>query len=383
MKTIRYISLLMLLTVACSEQKKHASDETDVISPSAENTVVLNPEQVSAINIKTGHIAKINMKNVIKANGYFDVPPQNNAVVSPMISGYVRQINFLIGDNVKKGQVLAELESMEFIDIQQQYVETNARLAFLKEEYDRQIMLQENDAVSRKQFLTVEADYKTTLSTFDGLKSKLSLIGVNFQTLGDGKIEPRFSLRSPINGSVKKMNTVVGRFAAPSEELYEIVDTDHLHIELSVYEKDVLKVKKGQKVWFKVPSQAAAIYEGEVFLVGQDLSEDKRAINVHVHIHENSADFTVGMYANASIEVEDNQSYTLPVTAIVTEGANKYLFQKEIPSGGGITFKKVRVFTGIEADGLIELVSMDQLTETDEIVIDGSFYLLNAFSGNE
>jgi cobalt-zinc-cadmium efflux system membrane fusion protein len=373
----------MLLTVACSEQKKHASDETDVISPSAENTVVLNPEQVSAINIKTGHIAKINMKNVIKANGYFDVPPQNNAVVSPMISGYVRQINFLIGDNVKKGQVLAELESMEFIDIQQQYVETNARLAFLKEEYDRQIMLQENDAVSRKQFLTVEADYKTTLSTFDGLKSKLSLIGVNFQTLGDGKIEPRFSLRSPINGSVKKMNTVVGRFAAPSEELYEIVDTDHLHIELSVYEKDVLKVKKGQKVWFKVPSQAAAIYEGEVFLVGQDLSEDKRAINVHVHIHENSADFTVGMYANASIEVEDNPSYTLPVTAIVTEGANKYLFQKEIPSGGGIAFKKVQVFTGIEADGLIELVSMDQLTETDEIVIDGSFYLLNAFSGNE
>jgi membrane fusion protein, heavy metal efflux system len=383
MKAIKYISLLMLLTVACSEQKNNASDEKVAITQAAESSVVLTPEQVSAINIQTGHIAKVNMKNVIKANGYFDVPPQNNAVVSPMISGYVRQINFLIGDNVKKGQVLAELESMEFIDIQQQYVETNARLAFLKEEYDRQILLQENDAVSRKQFLTVEADYKTALSTFDGLKSKLSLIGVNFQTLGEGKIEPRFSLRSPINGSVKKMNTVVGRFAAPSEELFEIVDTDHLHLELNVYEKDVLKVKKGQRVWFKVPSQATTIYEGEVLLVGQDLSEDKRAIDVHVHIHGSTADFTVGMYANASIVIEDNPSFTLPVTAIVTEGTNKYLFKKETPSGEGVMFTKVQVYTGIESEGLIELVSMDQLSEEDDIVIDGAFYLLNAFSGNE
>lgn len=383
MKAIKYISLLMLLTVACSEQKPKIPAEKAAISPASENAIVLTPEQVSAINIQTGHIAKINMRNVIKANGYFDVPPQNNAVVSPMISGYVRQINFLIGDDVKKGQVLAELESMEFIDIQQQYVETSARLAFLKEDYDRQILLQKNDAVSRKQFLTVEADYKTALSTFDGLKSKLSLIGVNFETLSEGKIEQRFSLRSPINGSVKKMNTVVGRFAAPSEELYEIVDTDHLHIELSVYEKDVLKVKKGQKVWFKVPSQASTIYEGEVFLVGQDLSEDKRAINVHVHIHGNSADFTVGMYANASIVVEDNPSYTLPVTAIVTMGTNKYLFKKQALSTNEISFKKVQVYTGMESEGLIELTSMDQLTEEDEIVIDGAFYLLNAFSGNE
>ncbi|MDZ7608665.1 MAG: efflux RND transporter periplasmic adaptor subunit [Cyclobacteriaceae bacterium] len=383
MKTIQYISLLMLLTVACSEQKQNVPAEKSAINPVAENDVVLTPEQVSAINIQTGHIAKVNMKNVIKANGYFDVPPQNNAVVSPMIPGYVRQINFLIGDNVKKGQVLAELESMEFIDIQQQYVEINARLAFLKEEYDRQILLQEKDAISRKQFLTVEADYKTTLSMMDGLKSKLSLIGVNFEELGQGKIEQRFFLRSPITGSVKKMNTVVGRFAAPPEELYEIVDTDHLHIELNVYEKDVLKVKKGQKVWFKVPSQATTIYEGEVFLVGQDLSEDKRAINVHVHIHGNTADFTVGMYANASIVIEDNPSLTLPVTAIVTVGTNKYLFKKESTSADGVTFKKVQVFTGIESEGLIELTGMDQLTEEDEIVTDGAFYLLNAFSGNE
>jgi len=382
MKAILNISLLMLLTVACSKQKPNVTDEKATTSAVAESTVVLTPQQVSAINIQTGHIAKINMKNVIKANGYFDVPPENNAVVSPMIAGYVRHINFLIGDNVKKGQALAELESMEFIDIQQQYIEINARLAFLKEEYDRQTFLQEKDAVSRKQFLTVEADYKTTLSTFDGLKSKLSLIGVNFDALGQGKIEQRFSLRSPITGSVKKMNTVVGRFAAPSEELFEIVDTDHLHLELNVYEKDVLKVKKGQKVWFKVPSQATAIYEGEVFLVGQDLSEDKRAINVHVHIHGNTADFTVGMYANASIVVEDNPSFALPVTAIVTIGTNKYLFKKETSSSEGVTFQKVQVFTGIESEGLIELTSMDQLTEADDIVINGAFYLLNAFSGN-
>ena len=64
-----------------------------------------------------------------------------------------------------------------------------------------------------------------------------------------------------------------------------------------------------------------------MFLVGKDLSEEKRSINVHVHFNDDEADFSVGMYGTASIVVEENLSFTLPVTAVVVDGNNKFIFK--------------------------------------------------------
>lgn len=383
MNKLRYIIFVLILSMACSNEKEQDQTEVKATTSGSVNSVDLTPGQVSAIKLRLGHIEKRNLTNVIKANGYLDVPPQNNAVISPMITGYVRKINFLVGDNVKKGQTMAELESMDYIDMQQQYIELNARIAFLKEEYDRQKLLREQDAVSKKKYLMAEVDHKIAISTLDGLISKLNLLGVNFNKLNEGKIEPRILLKAPISGSVKKLNTVIGKHVDPSEEIFEIVNPEHLHLELNVYEKDVIKVKKGQKVLYKIPNLKEHIFEGKVFLVGKDLSEDKRSINVHVHIDEDEAQFTVGMYVNASIVIEDTPSYTLPVTAVVVDGTKEYIFKRSEISTERIVFSKFPVITGLESDGLIELTSMDDLTLEDDIVIDGAFYLLNAFTEGE
>ena len=383
MNALKYITLGLAVMVSCTNKQGEDQLVSDNITSQVKNSVVLSSEQISAIKLKSGHIEERNLKHVIRANGYLDVPPQNQAVISPMITGYVKKINFLVGDNVKKGQVMAELESMEFIDLQQQFIELNARMEFLKEDYNRQKLLRDQDAVSKKKFLMAEVDYKTAVSTLDGLKAKLNLLGVDFEKLNQGNIEPRILMRAPISGSVKGMNTLIGRHVDPSEEIFEIVNPEHLHLELSVYEQDVPKVKKGQKVWFKVPNQADSVFEGEVFLVGKNLTENKRSINVHVHIHGDESQFTVGMYVNASIVLEDHPSPALPVTAVVVDGSNKYVFKKSEDAKGKIVFEKVPVFTGIESDGLIELTSMKGLSLSDDIVVDGAFYLLNAFTAGE
>ena len=383
MSTLKYIVIVLILTVACSGEKENDQIENETITAKDGYSVILTPEQVSAIKLRSGHIEKRNLTNVIKANGYLDVPQQNNAVISPMVTGYVRKVNFLVGDNVKKGQIMAELESMEYIDMQQQYIVLKAKIAFLKEEYDRQKLLREQNAVSKKKYSMAEVDYKIATSNLEGLKAKLKLLGVSFDKLNRGKIDSRILLKASISGSVKKLNTVIGKHIDPSEEIFEIVNPEHLHLELSVYEKDAIYVKKDQKVWYKIPNLKDHIFEGEVFLVGKDLSEDKRSINVHVHINEDEAEFTVGMYVNASIVVQDSPSYTLPVTAVVVDGPKKYIFKKSENSAGKIVFSKIPVFTGLESEGLVELTSMDGINLEDDIVIDGAFYLLNAFTGSE
>jgi len=383
MNSLKYIIFGFFLILGCTNKDGESQIENTANSFGEPVTVILSQEQMSAIKLKLGHIQERNLTNVVKANGYLDVPPQNQAVISPMITGYVRKINFLLGDNVNKGQVMAELESMEFIDMQQQYIELCARLEFLKEDYERQKLLREQDAVSRKTFLMAEMEYKRTVSTLEGIKSKLNLLGTDIENLDQGKIESRITMKAPISGSVKSMNTVIGRHVDPSEEIFEIVNQDHLHLELNVYERDVQQIKKDQKVWFTVPSLGNTMYEGEVFLVGKNLTEDNRSINVHVHIHGDESQFTVGMYVNATIVIVENPSKTLPATALVVDGNNKYVFKKKEAGHGRFAFEKIPVFTGIESGALVELTNMNDLSLDDEIVVDGAFYLLNAFSQGE
>ncbi len=377
---LTYILIISLFLLACSDNNKEKNLEKVEVTSSDNNLVILSSEQISALKIKYGHIEKRNLNNVIKANGYLDVPPQNKAVISPMITGYVKKINFLVGSNVKKGQIMAELESMEFIDLQQQFVELSARISFLKEEYERQHILLDGGGASKKSYLLAEVNYKTATSNLMGLKSKLKLLKADFKLLKNGEINSSILIKAPISGSVIKMNTVIGKHVDPSEEMFEIVNPEHLHLELNVYEKDMIKVKEGQKVWFKIPNLKNKIFEGEVFLVGKDLSEDKRSINVHVHIDEEGGQFTVGMYANASIVIDDAPALTLPITAVVMDGVNEYVFKKEESTSEGTTFTKYPIITNAESDGLIEITSIGDLTLSDNIVIDGAFYLLNSFT---
>jgi len=383
MKSSIYIVLSFMLLAACSGERASNEITEAAIQNSTPEAITLTREQTRTIKLELGKLSRRSLASEIKVNGYLDVPPQNKAVVSPMITGYVRKVNFLVGDMVRKGQVMAELESMEFIDLQQKYMELKSRMVFLKEEFERQKLLKDQDAVSRKKYLMSEVDYKTAQTTLKGIHSKLDILGVDFNQLENGEIQPIIKLEAPINGSVKRLEMVIGGHVDPSEEIYEIVNSDHLHLELNVYENDINKVKKGQKVWFEISGIEKKTFHGEVYLVGQDLTEEKRSISVHVHINENEGPLNVGMYANASISVQENESYALPVTALVVENDKEYIFKKVSETDTDITFERRQVETGIESNDLIEILKFDDITPEDEVVTNGAFYLLNAFTTGE
>lgn len=378
MKKFLYLTSLLLMTACATENNKIPENEEGT---QMTGIVTLSSEQVQAIKLQFGKIGKRNLSNVVKANGYLDVPPQNKAVISPMITGYVRKVNYLLGDDVKKGQVMAELESMEYIDLQQQYMELKSNLSYLKEDFERQKLLREQDAVSMKKYLKAEMDLNVVNSTLESVTSKLQLLGNDLGQLDQGIIQSKILLRAPFTGSVNKLNVQIGKHVDPHEEIYELINTDHLHFEMSVYEKDIPKVRKGQKVLFRLPSLGNRELEGEVFLVGKDLSEEKRSINVHVHFNDDQDDFTVGMYGTAAIAIDLNAMQVVPSKSVVVDGTEKFIFRVSTKENNQYGFEKVQVQTGLESDGYVQLIDANSISESDQIVTEGAFYLLNAFLG--
>jgi cobalt-zinc-cadmium efflux system membrane fusion protein len=374
--------MVLLLIFSCG--RKHQETERVENEPMVELTsaqVMIDAAQAEAIGLKMGSLEQRNLTNVIKANGYVEVPPQNMAVISPFISGYIKEVRYLVGDQVRKGHVVAILESPDYLQIQQRYIELDARLQYLQDAFNRQETLLKENAVSKKKYLEAQVAYKTALSVYNGLIEQLKLLGADFDALKQGQVTPLVFVRSPIGGSVSAVNAAIGRHVETREEIFEIIDSEHLHLELSVFERDILKVQKDQKVIFSVPNMGGKTYTGKVYLVGRNMDDDRRYISVHVHLDDDSAPCVVGMYVNASIVIDDELVYAIPAQAVMVQGAEEFVFVERNGSGDQKVFQKVRVITGTKDQDYVELKQSEGVRPEDRVVVDGAFYLMNAFQG--
>lgn len=269
-----------------SEPKSSASSET-VAAPKA-----ATPEQP---------IEQVE-DNGISVTGYIDVPPENRAAISPYYGGFVEQVRVLPGQQVKKGEVLFVLRNPDYLKKQQEYLETKEQLSYLKSDYERQQTLLAEEITSEKVFKRAESDYNMALARFNGLAEELRLMSINPERLSATNLTSKMVVYAPFGGSITKVNISRSMYMDAREVAVEMVNPEHLHLELEVFEKDAAKIKVGQSINFTIPEYGDQRFEGEVHLVGQEIEADTRTIRVHGHIKEEKDLFLPGMFVEAEIQ---------------------------------------------------------------------------------
>lgn len=365
---------ICLLAIGCNQSKEpvaEAAEENDLI--------LLNQEQMKTIQLQTSPVEQRNMDNVVKAVGYFHVPPKYLASVSPVLGGYITHTNLLVGDYVKKGQVLATLENPDYIDLQREFMQAANQLKSLRSAYERQKQLFADSISAEKELLAAESEYKNMLAQYQANRHKLLMLNLSPHKIEEGNLYHAVNLLSPISGHISQNNTSLGQYVTPVEKLFEIIDKSHLHLELSVHEKDAIKIKKGQKVEFSVPGMGNKKYDAEIFLVGQSLQGTERTITVHAHLlNEEKLEFISQMYVNAEIIVKDESMASLPEEAVVRAGKKAYIFVKASEDNKGTQFRQVEVNTGVLSNGFIGIYPAVDLADDAEVVIHGAYYLQSA-----
>ncbi|MGB5419417.1 efflux RND transporter periplasmic adaptor subunit [Algibacter sp.] len=370
-----FILLFSLVLVACGNSEKE--NKTSVEVSSNTNTIVISTSQFNNENMQLGKLEEHEFNQTIKANGMIDVPPQNKAIISPLIGGYITKTPLLIGDKVKKGQVLVTLKNPEYIEVQQQYLEVSEQLNYLKSEFTRQKTLFDENITSQKNFLKAESTYKSSLAHYNGLREKLVMLNINPSSVEKGQITSSINLYAPIEGYITKVNVSNGTYVSPTDVIMEIVDTGHIHLELSVFEKDVLNIKKGQKIGFKIPEASDKIFQAEVHLVGTSINPETRIVRVHGHIHnESEANFIVGMFVEADIITETAKSLALPKDAILELEDNYFVLVLKEKLNDNYVFEKIKVDLENETETYVSISNTDNLIKK-EILTKGGFMLLN------
>ncbi|WP_127140567.1 efflux RND transporter periplasmic adaptor subunit [Flagellimonas marinaquae] len=372
MKHIFQISAALLLMVSCGNKNSEASSAEE---QGEETGIVVTQDQFDTNNLMIGTLEKRTFPKIIETSGMIDVPPENRASITAFMGGFVKQTSLLVGDRVKEGQLLVVLENQEFVQMQQDYLEIFNQLDFLKAEFERNQTLFEEKIASQKNFLQAKSNYDTAKARYQGLKEQLQMLNISPSAVEQGKISSQAAIYAPITGSITKMNVAKGSYVSPATEILEIVNNDHIHLELTVFEKDILKVKKGQKILFKIPEASETSFNAEVYLVGTSIDSDKRTIKVHGHLeHEEDTNFLPGMFVDAMIMTDTVQTWALPEEAVIESEGNHYVL-KLIKKEDGYTFERIPVAQGNSYDGYSEIIS-EQLTESDEFLIKGVFDLI-------
>jgi RND family efflux transporter MFP subunit len=374
------ISTFFIVLASCNGGK-NTGTENKAVEILPDDIVELRDDQIKLANIETGSIEIRSLSGSLKVSGSVTVAPQNLATVCMPLGGFVKSTSLMPGNAVSKGQTLAILENQEFVDIQQSYLEAKNKLEYAEAEYNRHNELYKDDVYSQKNVQQVTADYKSLKAQVKALEQKLALIGINPENLHEDDISRSIAVVSPISGYVKTVNINIGKYVAPSDILFEIVNSDKLFLELTLFEKDAGKVSAGQKIRFFINNETEQ-HEAVIYQTGKSINDDK-TYTVYASVPGVCKNVMPGMYVNAIIEASSNKVTALPSDAVVSFDDKDYIFifdkNKEENGQPFTEYRMIEVHKGVTDDGYTEIVLPEGFDiKTAKVVLKGAYNLLSA-----
>lgn len=354
-----------------------------------EESVHLTALQVETAGIEFGTLQSLPLSETIKTNGFLELPPQNQAKISAVLGGIVKNIYVREGDTVDEGDVLADLVNPLFSEMQAEYRKTARQIGYLEVDYRRKERLANDEIGSQRELQLVRSEYESALADMQSLQSKLRMLNLNPEKVLEGEIAESIQLLAPIGGFVRVIETNISQYVDPTINLFEIVDNEHIHIDLLVYEKDIHRVRVDQEVLFKYTNQPNdQFYRARIFSVGKAFEDNPRAVRVHAEIEDRQDGLLPGMFVEGRIVTGPTQSKVLPEDAIVRDGEEYLVFalhetdthdkteENHAHEGEEMEFKVIKVRPGITDAGYTEIRFFESHPEDTRFVTRGAYYLL-------
>lgn len=392
----------IFLLAACSSKKEETPATEEDHDP---NIVEFTPEQFKTAGIQLGTVLTMNLSNYVKASGQIDAPPQQTISITSPYGGVIKTTTVIEGKYIAKGQVVAVLENPEFIQVQQDYLESSSQLTFLSQDLKRQEELVRENIAAAKSLQRARSEYNTMVARVEGLRSTLRLIGINPGNVRPGNFTSRVNIYAPSAGYVTNVFSNVGKFVAANEVIADLVNTNNLLINVKVFEKDLSRVRVGQTIRFKGTGDSIE-RTGTVFLIGKDIDAD-RAVEVHGKINTKVQNLLPGMFVNAIIEAGAAATAALPAEAVVQSGDKHYVFirvdeaeekgtaskekesekekadHKEGAEENHIAFRRIEVIPGVTENGYTAVTFPLGFDMKTKIVFKGAYDLLSKMNNSE
>lgn len=362
----------------------HAHEEHEHEEEVDFDHIPLTEKQVNAVDLKMGMAQNREMDATISAKGSLVLRAQNMGEVASLMGGVVKAIYVKEGQLVKKGQVVATVENTDVVSLQREYFTAYKESELAKVDMERQLMLSKQGAGVRRTLQQAQKDYQVAHANLLGIGRQLAQMGISTSAVAKGKFTTAFPLHAPISGVVSQLTASLGSYADMQTPLMKIRNTQAVECDLNVFEKDLAKVKVGNRVTFSFTNQPGIKLSGTVYGMNQYFNDGSKSVAVHVKMDDaslktsriNHVKLFDGMYVSGQIATGSQRCLALPSQAIVSTDGKQYVFALNgEPKKGEYSFSRHEVTTGVTGGGFTEVKLCDHLKAGKKIVTDNAFYL--------
>jgi RND family efflux transporter MFP subunit len=315
------------------------------------------------LTVTTGTAEKMDIEQAVTIKG--TIEGSQKADVATSLNYEILSILVEEGDVVQKDQVLAVLDSE---DLQDDYQKAANALADSKFNYEASKELYEEGAISKEAYLQAQSKYENDRITLESFK-----------------IADKVNIKSPIAGTVTRVNVNIGRYANDtenSEPMFVVEDLENLKMNVRISEYDIRKIEVGQKAVITAEVLGKDSVEGTVSRISptgelKDATSKEMVIPVQIDVNKGNSKLIAGVTATAKIEIETRENVlTVPIDAILedptTGNASVMLLVEN-------KLKKVPVELGLEGDFNVE-VSSGELKAGDTVVLNPTFEMTDGMA---
>lgn len=300
-----------------------------------------------SIQIVAEEVAKKPFAHYVEVQGKVD--GEDNIGVSARMNGVITDINVKVGDAVRKGQILAQIDDEV---LQQTMQELMVQLDFATDIYNKQKNLWDKKIGSEVQFLSAKSNKESLEKRLAALKDQLDMC----------------KIVSPINGTVEEVPLKVGQAVNPGYNVIRVVNFSRVKVTAEVSEAYTNSVKKGDDVSIFFPDINQEL-QSKVSFASRYINPIDRTFLVEIRLNPGQVQYRANMVA--VIKIKDYSvpsTYVLPMNAVLTEENKKYVYLVE-SEGNKLIAKKKYVTLGQNYNGFVEV--LDGVTTTNKVVTKG------------
>ena len=246
-------------------------------------------------------------------------------------------------------------------------------MVYLQAEFKRQKELQEDRINATKTLQQVQNELSMAQAKQKGLQTKLELQGINATNISTTNFTNRIAVTAPISGFIHHINLTMGKFADANTILFDIVDNRFLHLDLTLFEKDISKVKIGDKIMFTDANDASHTHSATIFSLNKSFEDNQQAILAHAKIDEQTETLLPGMYVEARIQIDNYKTNALPNEAVVSNGDEHYIYVETKKNH----YTQIAVKIGVSDMGFTEILPLEEIPGNAKVVTKGAYYLLS------
>ncbi len=325
--------------------------------------------------LKIAEVTTQPVSETLRVAGQIDFDERRVARIGATVTGRVVKIDAHLGVPVKKGEVLAHLNSSELSSQQLAYLKARAQLELNRRNAERARALFDADVIGAAEMQRRESEYRISIAETRAAEDQLRLLGVSSQAIDRlgriGAVDSVTPVAATLAGVVVERKLAVGQVVQPADDLFVVADLDRLWAVAQVPEQQVGQVQAGQSVSIEVPALGNEKLQGKLIYVGQTVNPETRTVLVRTELDNRDGRLKPAMLASMLIEAKPVDRLVVPSSAVVRENDEDHVF---VAMQDG-RFRLTRVKLGPENGG--RRVVQSGLAGKEKIVVEGGFHLNN------